>query len=92
MAVVVLVDAASTCVDIDARAEIGGRPSEVANLVSDACLALYTAELMLTVGSRGLGLVKDWMVLIDVVVIVCALGRKKSLVEGCKSRADAFPR
>lgn len=72
MAVVVLVDAVSTCVDIDARAVPGGRPSELANGVSDTCLALYTAELLFTLASQGLPFVRDWMVLIDLVVIVSA--------------------
>lgn len=70
MAVVVLIDAYCTCWDIDARAE-GKRAGLVAQTISDVCLALYTLELAMFFLVSGWVLLKDWVVQVDIAVVVC---------------------
>jgi len=70
LALVVLFDAYLTANDIDARAA-GQEPSAFVRACSDICLLLYTAELPLLFFVRGRRILKDWMVLLDIVIIAC---------------------
>eukprot|EP00439_Symbiodinium_sp_Y106_P010297 s6619_g1.t1 len=70
MALVVLVDASSLIVDIDSRA-VGETPPRVLMLMSDLCLALYTAELVMQVLLRGCHILSHWLVAIDAMIIGC---------------------
>ena len=71
MAFVVLVDAACTWVDIDARAVQKETPPFFA-FFSDCSLALYTVEVVLLFIAKGIvDVVKDWMALLDVTIVVC---------------------
>lgn len=70
LALVVLFDAYLTANDIDARAA-GQEPSAFVRACSDICLLLYTAELPLLFFVRGRRILKDWMVLLDIVIITC---------------------
>ena len=75
MALVVLVDAYCTCWDIDARAEAKGSglgqfsSAQIAQNISDVCLALYTFELVMSFVVSGWELLKDpvvsWMIKIQ---------------------------
>ncbi|CAE7198450.1 SCN10A [Symbiodinium natans] len=70
MAAVVLFDAFCTCSDVDARAA-GLETPQWMLTVSDFCLALYTIELGLLLYVQGRQLLKDWMVILDIVIIFC---------------------
>ncbi|CAE7269477.1 Scn11a [Symbiodinium sp. CCMP2456] len=72
MAGVVLFDAYCTCTDVDARAATP--PQETPQwmlIISDCCLALYTIELGLLLYVQGSKLLRDWMVILDIVIIFC---------------------
>ena len=71
MAVVVLFDAYCTCVAIDHRAAQLSTP-DFYKVSSDACLVLYTVELILMLyNSGGFASVKDWMTMMDAVIVIC---------------------
>lgn len=70
MAGVVLFDAFCTCSDVDARAA-GLETPRWMLIVSDFCLALYTLELALLLYVQGRQLLRDWMVILDIVIIFC---------------------
>eukprot|EP00913_Durusdinium_trenchii_P030586 g28646.t1 len=79
MVFVVLFDAYCTCRDIDARASyFSPTPSDAPQMLmvlADVCLLMYTLELALNFWVQGplLGwkLLKDWMVLLDMAIILC---------------------
>ncbi|CAE7645481.1 Cacna1c [Symbiodinium sp. CCMP2592] len=72
MACVVLVDAVCTWVDIDARAAGLSHPPQFFMLFSDISLALYSTEvLLLLVGKGFIGVLLDWMALLDVTIVLC---------------------
>jgi len=72
MACVVLVDAVCTWVDIDARAAGLSSPPEFFLVFSDISLALYTSEVLLLLLGKGLvGVLLDWMALLDVTIVLC---------------------
>ncbi|CAJ1379340.1 unnamed protein product, partial [Effrenium voratum] len=64
MAVVVLLDAYSTCSDVDARAAGGEAPIGL-KVLSDTCLGLYSAELVALLLLKGWVILKDWMTFTD---------------------------
>lgn len=68
--IVVFIDAYSTCRDIDARAK-GQTTPEAFLVLSDLCLVLYTVELLLHISLQGLGILRDWMICMDLGIIVC---------------------
>ena len=68
--IVVFIDAYSTCRDIDARAK-GLQPPQTFMVLSDLCLVLYTSELLLHLFSQGFSILKDWMICIDLGIIIC---------------------
>mmetsp|Transcript_32604 Transcript_32604/g.76120 ORF Transcript_32604/g.76120 Transcript_32604/m.76120 type:complete len:641 (-) Transcript_32604:213-2135(-) len=71
MACVIVVDAICTWVDIDARAA-DAPPAVGALLFLDFSLALYTAELGIVFCGKGVSkMLTDWIVLLDIIVIVC---------------------
>ena len=70
MAGVVLIDALLTAADIDARAAERASPPIVGTL-SELCLYCYTAELLLVLTVKGLWALKDWMVVLDIVIVLC---------------------
>ncbi|CAE7344048.1 SCN1A [Symbiodinium natans] len=70
MALIVLFDASSLIVDIDARAA-GESPPEVLMLMSDLCLAMYTAELVLLIMLRGWQKLLEWLVMVDAIIVGC---------------------
>ena len=69
-ALIVLVDAVCTCVDVDARAD-GRETPRWAQVTTDTCLALYTIELVMLIVAKGRRVLTDWMFLLDLFVIVC---------------------
>ena len=71
MAIVVLIDTVCTCSAIDARADGGRDPSFVVLFISDACLALYTLELLLLLSVTGSQILRDWMMLMDALIVAC---------------------
>ncbi|CAJ1413432.1 unnamed protein product, partial [Effrenium voratum] len=72
--VVVMIDAFLTCYDIDQRAA-GETPSTIVGLLSDACLMVYTLELILLCIANGVRVLcersKDVLFMVDLVVLVC---------------------
>ena len=68
--IIVFIDAYSTCRDIDARAK-GLQPPRTFMVLSDLCLVLYTSELLLHFVSQGFSILKDWMICIDLSIIIC---------------------
>lgn len=70
LGIVVLLDAYLTANDIDSRAA-GEDTSRAILICSDICLVLYTSELPLLFLVRGKRLLKDWMVILDIVIILC---------------------
>jgi len=70
MVALVLFDAYCTCADIDSRAA-GIDTPYVFQFFSDLCLSLYTLELILNIIVKGRAIVKDWTLMLDVVIIVC---------------------
>lgn len=71
MAIVVLIDTVCTCSAIDARADGGRDPSFAVLFISDACLALYTLELLLLLSVTGSQILRDWMMLMDALIVAC---------------------
>ncbi|CAK9069692.1 unnamed protein product [Durusdinium trenchii] len=75
MVFVVLFDAYCTCRDIDARASyFSPTPSDAPQMLmvlADVCLLMYTLELALNFWVQGWKLLKDWMVLLDMAIILC---------------------
>ncbi len=71
LALVVVLDAYLIANDIDSRAIPGGHPSTVVTTLSDLCLILYTCEVPILILARGRRLLKDWMFLVDLVIILC---------------------
>eukprot|EP00434_Breviolum_minutum_P001262 symbB.v1.2.001107.t1/scaffold59.1/size365495/11 len=67
---VVFVDAYSTCRDIDSRAE-GVKTPQAFSILSDLCLGLYTLELLLHIFLQGFGILRDWMICVDLGIVVC---------------------
>ena len=67
---VVFLDAYSTVRDIDARANNQPTP-HVYRVLSDLCLVLYTLELLLHVFLSGFRILRDWMICLDLAIIVC---------------------
>jgi len=71
MVLAVLFDSYCTCSDIDARAA-GNQPPAALLLLSDCCLLFYTVELgMACITAGWLHIIRDWTVLLDVVIILC---------------------
>ena len=68
--IVVFLDAYSTCRDIDARAN-GLTTPEAFLVLSDMCLVLYTLELLLHICLQGFGILHDWMICMDLGIVVC---------------------
>eukprot|EP00913_Durusdinium_trenchii_P030890 g28932.t1 len=60
-----------TCRDIDARADGLSGPPRVFSVLSDLCLVLYTAELLMYIFINGIRILRDWMICMDVVIITC---------------------
>ena len=75
MALVVLVDAICTCADIDATAADEITPP-IFQTISDTCLVCYTCEALALCYLYGRPLFKDWMMILDVVIVVCGWGEK----------------
>ncbi|CAE7198428.1 CACNA1E [Symbiodinium natans] len=76
MALVVLVDAYCTCVDIDARAE-GVHTPDIFTTLSTMCLMMYTLEaaaLLLAFGPRQF--FSDWIGTLDVIIVSCGWAEK----------------
>ncbi|CAK9066752.1 Potassium voltage-gated channel protein eag, partial [Durusdinium trenchii] len=71
MVTVVFADAYCTCRDIDARADGLSGPPRVFSVLSDLCLVLYTAELLMYIFINGIRILRDWMICMDVVIITC---------------------
>ena len=71
MAIFVLVDTVCTCSAIDARADGGRDPSYAVLFMSDACLVLYTLELILLLVVSGAQILTDWMMLMDALIVAC---------------------
>ncbi len=70
MALVVLVDAYCTIKVIDARAlSIPADPVFI--WISDACLVLYSLEILGLIGLFGVPVLRDWMTLLDIVIVAC---------------------
>ena len=70
MGVVVIFDSWFTGFDIDARAANQDTP-ELILLFSEICLIFYTTDIALMLWVHGFKLLKDWMVILDVVIILC---------------------
>ena len=70
MGLVVLVDAYCTSTAIDARA-LSVPANPVFNWISDACLVLYSLEILGLIALFGVPVVKDWMTVLDIVIIAC---------------------
>ncbi|CAK9020957.1 unnamed protein product [Durusdinium trenchii] len=68
--VVVFLDAYCTCRDIDSRAHQQPTP-QAFRILSDLCLVLYTVELLLHFFLQGFSICRDWMIFLDLVIIVC---------------------
>eukprot|EP00913_Durusdinium_trenchii_P022022 g20694.t1 len=83
MAVVVLVDAYCTVVDIDATAAREKSP-EVFRWISDLCLVFYTVEVFAWLLIFGLEILRDWMMLLDLFIVLCGWGEKviETLADG----------
>ncbi|CAJ1405569.1 unnamed protein product [Effrenium voratum] len=79
MAVVILFDAYCNCVDIDSRAELSPTPAYVA-IGAGMCLLLYTIEMAILLFARGCVILKDFMVGIDLGVILC--GYAEMILDG----------
>jgi len=71
MVLVVMIDSAATCADIDARA-MGQSVQQWIAVVSEICLVLYTVELVLLLSLKGMNLLKkDMLMAVDLVIIAC---------------------
>ncbi|CAK8985909.1 unnamed protein product [Durusdinium trenchii] len=70
LALVVVFDSYLTAIDIDNRA-LHIPTSPVVLTFSDLCLCLYTCELPILFFAKGKRLLKDWMVILDIVIIMC---------------------
>ena len=70
MGCVVAADSFLTCAAVDARAASTDLPY-VYFLLSKLCLGLYTAELLLSIFARGLDVCKDWLGVIDTIIVLC---------------------
>ena len=70
MALVILVDALVTVVDVDARAA-GNEPPRAMMVLSDICLCMYTAELLAMIFVGGLRIFLNWMPLLDLLIVLC---------------------
>ncbi|CAE7244974.1 dis3l2 [Symbiodinium sp. CCMP2592] len=70
MALVILVDALVTVVDVDARAA-GNEPPRAMMALSDICLCMYTAELLAMIFVGGLRIFLNWMPLLDLLIVLC---------------------
>ena len=70
MAMVILVDALVTVVDVDARAA-GNEPPRAMMALSDICLCMYTAELLAMIFVGGLRIFLSWMPLLDLLIVLC---------------------
>ncbi|CAJ1374741.1 unnamed protein product [Effrenium voratum] len=69
MAFVVAADSFLTCASVDARAATTELPYGFFFL-SKLCLSLYTAELLLAFCANGLNVCKEWLGLIDTLIVV----------------------
>jgi len=70
MAAIVITDAVCTCIDVDARAAAEAPPSAT-QLIADLCLLMYSLETVCLLTAKGLEVLRDWMVITDLVVIGC---------------------
>jgi len=71
MVLVVMIDSAATCADIDARA-VGKSVQQWIAVVSEICLVLYTVELVLLLSLKGIAVLKkDMLMVVDLVIIAC---------------------
>ncbi|CAE7221120.1 dis32, partial [Symbiodinium sp. CCMP2456] len=70
MALVILIDALVTVVDVDARAA-GNEPPRAMMVLSDICLCMYTAELLAMIFVGGLRIFLNWMPLLDLLIVLC---------------------
>lgn len=68
----VVVDAICTCRDIDARAK-GEQTPTVFLVISNVCLGIYTLEFFLHLAVGGFGILTDWAVLLDILVILSGI-------------------
>eukprot|EP00913_Durusdinium_trenchii_P008709 g8180.t1 len=75
MALVVLIDAVCTVADIDATAQ-QQQSGDLVQVISDLCLTAYSLEVLGLLYLYGFHLLKDWMMLLDVVIVVCGWGEK----------------
>ena len=75
MVAVVLLDAYSTCTDIDARAA-GSPPPQFFLVISDVCLVLYSLEILGMVLVFGVSHLSDWMIMVDAIIIACGWAEK----------------
>ena len=70
MALVILVDACVTVVDVDSRANGSSAPRAVL-LLSDLCLCMYTAELLAMIYVGGPRIFLSWSPLLDLIIVMC---------------------
>lgn len=70
MAAIVLTDAICTCIDVDARAA-AEEPPPATQLIADLCLLVYSLETICLLTAKGSEVLRDWMVITDLVVIAC---------------------
>ncbi|CAK9020796.1 L type [Durusdinium trenchii] len=87
MAVVVLVDAYCTCRDIDATAAQEQAP-EILNIISDLCLAIYSLEVLGWLGLFGIGILRDFMILLDLFIVMC--GWVEKIVDSIEGHGLGF--
>lgn len=70
MGIVVLFDSFFTAFDIDARAVNESTP-QIILTASEVCLVMYTLDVCLILLVYGISVMKDWMVILDTVIILC---------------------
>lgn len=70
MGIVVLFDSFFTAFDIDARAVNESTP-QIILTASEVCLVMYTLDFCLILLVYGISVMKDWMVILDTVIILC---------------------
>lgn len=75
MGLIVVVDAWCTCMDIDATASKTTSP-QVYRVISDLCLACYSTEVLALLLLFGLEVLRDWMMVVDVLIVFCGWGEK----------------
>eukprot|EP00913_Durusdinium_trenchii_P025782 g24197.t1 len=73
MALVIMVDSFCICYDIDYRAVELETPSAVLT-ISYLCLAIYSIELTLNLCIRGVSVLREQTVKLDLFLIVCGYG------------------